>query len=72
MLLCSKQKFLTVLHRGHVGTTVTNMNRIVDNNIFYLVFIKGLHAVLHCSCFFFFKFKEDNANIELAYGLDAI
>ena len=30
-----------------MGTTVTNMNRIVDNYIFYLVFIKGLDAVLH-------------------------
>ena len=39
-------KRVTVPHRGIVGITVTNMNRIVDNrdnSIFYLV-IKGLDA----------------------------
>ena len=36
-------KKVTMPRRGLVGTTVTNMNRIVDNSIFYLV-IKGLDA----------------------------
>ena len=49
------REFLTVPRRGHVDSTVTNMNRIVENIVLYLGYL--LKAQMQfCTAVFFFVF----------------
>ena len=44
-------EFLTVPRKGHVGLTVTNMNRIVENIVLYLGYLLKAYMQF-CTAFF--------------------